>query len=476
MITRRALVSGTGAWILAGGAAADGPPALTLERGPHLFLDDFLIERQEGFRRLVRPPQRHGPPILSNARFGTTQPYLGVLRDPDTQRIRLWYNHGPQIWHADSGDGVEWSDPRVAWALRRCYGVTVIDDRGRDPDPDRRFKLANWQASREDREGDDSGMWVGFSPDGFRWTAGTKNPALPTWPDGYGKPLHHSVGDIVDAFYDPIRKRYGAAVKVHAIPGDGFAKGPRAGDQFMRRWIGMSVSDDFVHWKQPWQIAVAEREDPGLTEFYGMGGVHARGSLLIGFARVLRDDLSCDAGGPANGIGHSCLMTSRDGVRWERIREPFLDRAPEPGWDHAMSWMSGALPMGDELFLYYGGYARGHKVEAQTERQIGLARMPRDRYASQTAGGEGRLVTSLVRLNASTMTLNSAIRGSLRARLLGQDDKPLAGFDFEDGQPLRGDRLEHPLAWKRSLSSLRNRSVRLEIQARDADLYAIDLA
>src|SRR4051812_36305085 len=121
-ISRRALLVGAASGALSRHAGAAPPPVLRLEAGPHLFLDDFLIERQDGFRRVVRPPQRHGPPVLSSARFGTTQPYLGVLRDQALGRLRLWYNHGPEVWHTDSTDGIEWNDPRVSWALPRCYG------------------------------------------------------------------------------------------------------------------------------------------------------------------------------------------------------------------------------------------------------------------------------------------------------------------------------------------------------------------
>jgi hypothetical protein len=448
----------------------------SLARGPHLFLDNELIDRQEGLVRVVHPPERLATPVLTSARFGVTQPYLGVVDDAETGRLRLWYNRGNPVWYTESRDGVEWSDPRVAWDLKRCYGVTVLDDRGREKDPERRFKMANWQATREkeDRPGDDGGMYVGFSPDGFRWTAAPENPVLPTWPEGYGKPTHHGVGDIVDAFYDPIRKRYGCAVKVHAIPGDGFAKGPRAGDMFMRRWIGMTHSDDFVRWQKPWQIAVADAGDPGLTEFYGMGGVHARGPLLIGFARVLRDELPCDPGGPANGIGWSCLMTSRDGVRWERLREPFLDRNPGRGtWDHAMSWISAAVPRGDELLLFYGGYARGHKVEAQKERQIGLARMRRDRYASLRAGAVGGTVlTRPFVMGWSSIRVNAAVRGALRLRARDAAGAPLPGLESE---PIRGDSLAHRVHWRGDARPPRGRVVRLEFELRDGDLYGFEM-
>jgi len=60
---------------------------------------------------------------------------------------------------------------------------------------------------------------------------------------------------------------------------------------------------------------------------------------------------------------YSVLATSRDGIHWQRRREPFLDRDPARGsWDHAMTWIGAAVPVGDEVFFYYGGYARGHKV------------------------------------------------------------------------------------------------------------------
>jgi hypothetical protein len=477
VISRRELLLGSGALLIGSrGLAADGEP-IRLTAGPHLFLDEFLIASQRGLTRVVHPPRRLPAPILSSARYGVTQPYLGFVRDPETDRLRLWYNRGNEIWHAESTDGVAWGEPRVAWALKRCYGVSIVDDGPREPDPQRRFKLANWQATRELEDGprDNGGMYVGFSPDGFRWTAHPGNPVLPTWPAGYGKPTHEGVGDIVDAFYDPVHRRYGCAVKLHAIPGDGFPKGTRANDLHMRRWVGMTTSQDFVRWEKPWQIAVADERDEGLTEFYGMAGVHARGPLLIGFARVLRDDLPCDPGGPPDGIGWSVLMTSRDGRRWERDRTPFLDRSPAPGWDHAMAWMSGVIPVGDELFLYYGGYARGHKVEPQKERQIGLAQMKRDRYASRTAGREeGILLTPPLILDCDRLTVNANVRGELRVRIL--DPEGRAVREFEGGIPLTGDSLAHSPRWRGRLSALRGRPIRLELRLREADLFSLDLA
>ena len=451
---------------------------LEIGLGPQLFLDDHVLERIEGLARQVQQPQRLVSPVLDSKSFGTTQPYLTVLRDRDRERFRIWYNHGPAVWHAESEDGIHWVEPRVAWDLPRGYGASLIDDGDRAADPKRRYKLANWQATRgsEDKSGDDGGMWLGFSPDGIRWTAHDENPVLPTWPEGYGKRVQHGIGDTVDVYYDPLARRYGAAVKVHALVEDGYAPAPKAGNAF-RRLVGMSTSKDFLHWERPWRVFRPDDKDEGLLEFYGMGGMHLRGGLYIGLVRVLRDDLPCDPGGPKDGIGYTVLATSRDGVTWQRYREPFLDRNPENGsWDHAMSWMSAALPVGDEVFFYYGGYARGHKIAPTTERQVGLARMKQDRYVALAPGrGEGTLWTPSFIIPGDRLTVNAdAARGEVRVRLLDQDGRPLKALGEAEARSITSDALAGDVQWPKPLSALRGKPIRLEFRVRQATLFGFE--
>ena len=252
------------------------------------------------------------------------------------------------------------------------------------------------------------------------------------------------------------------ALKLSAVAKDGYAPGPRAGKAY-RRLVGMSVSQDFVHWEKPWRIFAPDARDDGLLEFYGMGAIHFRGSLSIGLVRVLRDDLPCDPGGPSNGIGYSVLASSRDGVSWHRYRESFLNRNLEKkSWDHAMTWIGFALPVGDEMFFYYGGYARGHKIEPGTERQIGLARMKKDRYvAVRPIRDEGTLLTRPFDLSSDRLTLNAdAAQGEIRVRILGVDGKPVPGVERAESEPIRGDALAAEVRWPISLSRALNRPVR----------------
>src|SRR5215203_402138 len=92
---------------------------------------------------------------------------------------------------------------------------------------------------------------------------------------------------------------------------------------------------------------------------------------------------------------------------------PFSDLVQSLGrrsWDHTMSWISEQVLVGDDVYLYYAGYARGHKVNMVEERQIGLIKMKRDRYVAREAGAEeGRLKTRWLSFdaNADGMTLNA---------------------------------------------------------------------
>ncbi len=191
--------------------------------------------------------------------------------------------------------------------------------------------------------------------------------------------------DISSLARDPIRNRYLAVFGMASTKEDGYRGGTPNAPEGFRRCVGQSVSLDGVKWELPRRIFKPDDRDEGVTEFYSIGGVMARGGLL----KVLRDDLPCDPGGPRQGIGYTVLAWTRDGENWERDREPFFNRNPGPGtWDHAMAWGDCQLLVGDDLYIYYGGYAQGHKVARETERQIGLVRLPRDRYVSRAAGHE----------------------------------------------------------------------------------------
>jgi hypothetical protein len=218
--------------------------------------------------------------------------------------------------------------------------------------------------------------------------------------------------------------------------------------------------------------------DPGITEFYSLGGLLARGGLLIGMLKVLRDDLPCDPGGPRDGIGYTVLAWTHDGENWIRDQTPLLDRDHTPGsWDHAHAWIDCQLPVGDEVYLYYGGYARGHKVNRFEERQVGLVKMKRDRYVARAAGDQaGRLVTPPVVLQGKRLSINADARGGeISVQLLDLGGTPIPGFSAAEAGAFSGDAIAAPIRWRRPLTDLAGRPVKVAFSLKHARLFAFYL-
>ncbi len=404
-------------------------------------------------------------PIVTAAEDKCFQPYVSVLRDPASRRFRLWYNttidsSNSHIGYMESDDGVKFLRPNRELpdpsGLPVGFGAYVVDDGPGFPDAAKRYKLA-WEKN---------GLFTAFSGDGLTWTAARRTPVL------------SGIGDIVALSRDPIRNRYLLTCKVNSRPEDGYKGSTPNASEGTRRLVGQAFSDDCIKWSAPERIIVADEKDEGVTEFYSIGNVIARGGLLIGLLKVLRDDLAAEPGGAANGIGYTCLAWTHDGTTWHRDRQPFMDRNSMPGtWDRAMTWGDCLVPVDDEVFIYYGGYARGHKVERFKVRQIGFARMKRDRFVAREAGAvQGTLRTVPLVVDAESVSINANVKGDLRVAVLDEAGSSIDGFGAEDCNRIQGDSLTHTPRWKRPLTQLRGKTVQLLFSARQAQLYAFEWA
>ena len=441
---------------------------LRLGPGPHLFVDDFLIEASTGLTRRVNCPQRDPAipnPIITGPEDRNFQPYISVLRDPESGRFRTWFGTWTDaqdtavahVGYMESQDGVHWIRPvRILDDPAPIqFGNSVIDAGPDCPDPSRRYALAWWK---------DGGLKVATSPDGLTWTPLVPYPVLRH---------NHDINNIFRVRSDsdgPPRDRYVATISVYTT-------GPTWSGQ--RRATMQSVSDDLLHWEQPWYVLTpVDGEDEGETQFYAMDGHLIRGDLWLGLVKVLRDDLRA-TGTPEGsyGIGYTTLAWTRDGEHWVRDREPFFQPDPREGaWDHAHAWMDRQLVVGDEVFIYYCGYRNGHKVNRFEERQIGLVRMARDRYVSRDADHEpGVLRTPPLLLSAGPLTVNAEVTGELRVRVLDAAGQPLPGLDFDDCLPVRGDSLAHEVGWADGAALPTRVPVRLEFRVRSGRLYGFGL-
>jgi len=272
-----------------------------------------------------------------------------------------------------------------------------------------------------------------------------------------------------------MRSGYSALVKLHSASCTEFGLQSRTVKAGLGvRLLGVAHSDDFLCWSKPRRVFMPDESDTGVTEFYGMTTIR-RGKQLIGFLRILRDDLPAISGGPVEGIGYTVLATSRDGDAWWRCREPFLDRSPDPGAvDAAFAWVYSVLEYDGRLWLFYAAFDEGHKVGRRRPR---LAVLDRDRFVSWANSGSsaGRLTTRLLQLSAAECTgmwVNAdASGGSIRVQLRTADGEVPDGYSYSDCVPVTADGLAQPVRFNGGRERLHKGPFRLEFALQEAELF-----
>jgi hypothetical protein len=465
---------------------------MILEPGRHLFIDDSLVAQAEGLTHTLHPPKKLGRPILKGmgSEDNNYQPYATVLYDSERRRFRMWYGtkRGPDagvfVSYVESNDGIEWEKPYKELFEIHGFGSCVTDEGPDPPDPARRYKMIYWEKGSGDKhylKDGRAGIGVAFSPDGIVWTKHQPHPVLPDlWqhspkgdPAGKGSiKWRDYAADIVHSTWDPVRKIHVAYVKTWTWPPDEMGYQSPTGDGMGRRLSSLITSPDFVHWSTPVRCFVPEPDDFASIEFYACRP-KPRANQMLNFTCILNEEGRTEEG---RGFGYTVLSTSNDLVHWRRMKQPWLDRSGDnpKASDHAVAWVADVVTVGDEEYIYYGGYSSGHKNF--TDRTINLARLRKDGFVSRDAGEKpGRLLTPPLRMKGDRLTVNAKVRGELRLRILDLDGNPVPGFGDAQIAPITGDSTAHPVKSDGDFAQLKGRPIRLELTLRDAQLYQFEL-
>lgn len=463
--------------------APASPVAIVIGAGTQLFIDDYLVASSENITRSVQQPLREfdDPVVTSLPGEQAVQPFVSVIHSPADNRFRMWYNAsrtpeeeaasywGPGLAYMESSDGINWRSPLRRLDLRMTTGATVIDEGpGFEPKAER-FKLP-YRLALKEQEGEFLKVRLAFSPDGLRWTTYS---AIDTLFPGHGTTHTENWGDIPTAYYDKARRQYGLFFRIYEPYTWTNLEGVK--QKLTVRRTGVTTSSDFKNWGPATVAFAPDARDPGVTEFYGgPTGMLRRGNLTFGMLKVLRDDVIVE-GAPVDafGMGYTVLAWTRNGRTWQRDRQsdPFFMPDPKVGsWDHAHAWISSVVEVGDQVYLYYGGYKWGHKYDPETDRQIGLVRILRDRFVARQAGATiGTIRTPMLTLGDSGMTVNvAAAQGWLEMRVLEESGNTLANCDRLSGL----DELRAPVTCTPSLSTLKGLPVQLEFRMQNASLFA----
>jgi hypothetical protein len=483
-----------------------------------LFVDDHDVLYRAGTRRELHSPVRHAAnPLITGPTPKNQIAYCSVHRAPSTGRHQMWYQisgGGRLVCYAESDDGVKWTKPALdaipatgledrnaVFTSLDHYGAAVLVDPTSD-DPQRRYKLAYWSlppvegtpTHPRDNRGPDGGMFVAFSPDGKHWT---KQPG-PVLRGTYGRsqepPLVgekypwgeiNSVGDVLDATYDPLRKQFVVYAK-------GWVDAPD-GKLYWKRAIIRTESEDFVTWSPPQLVMVPDEHDgihpaayPGTRQGVQLHGAPVFVRHGVYFALLQVADFE------THGLQPIELAISRDGNSWSRPfrAAPFLPVGATGTFDAGRIW-SNATPivLDDEIRFYYGAYEHPWKFgkgeypwNSKTripQSGIGLATLPLDRFAGVRPIEKLGQITLRPRSLAGvkSITVNAdASAGAVRVELLNARGYRIPGYTKADAVPITSDGLRHRVAWNNAgLANLPQEDIMIRIHLENAEVFALTL-
>lgn len=494
--------------LLSAGQLAAQPTPLRIGRQKQLFIDDYIVATQSGISKTLHQPKKHtANPILpmvpageSDWQQGMPISFSTVLFDEETAMFKLWYSLHEKgesdsqavLAYATSYDGHHWETPTLG--LHEYRGTwqnnVVIPSQGlecgilkddHERNPAKRYKMLY------------PGIRAAYSADGLHWqdyndgervifhAPGHDSQSVPYWDEDLGK------------YVAIIRDRTGMIKRVRTIlvtdpaaragwkelwGGEGKKRSP---ESHSIRQVGQVESDDFLHWTPMRTIVAPDASDPpNRDQFYNMQVLLYEG-LRLGFVTVFSYD-------PEYCRGAVQLTYSRDGLNWERAanRAVFLPTSDNPSdvdWG-AVYPLQGPIVLGDEIWIYYNGYAADHNHRLYPgvkgfPNGICLAKLRLDGFVSVGAGAdEGTLTTKPFALEGERLELNADARdGHVLVEILDDQSQPLTGLTKEDCVPLRTDRLRHVVEWAGNsrLGVARSKPIQLRFYLREAKLFSFTI-
>ncbi len=448
-----------------------------------LFVDHYLIEEMDGQAELrMHAPKREEvvfqvEGVMENACSGV----YNVLVESEGKYLLYYRGHYPianeagdasqqQTAHvAISEDGLHFSRPELGqfdvgdggrnnavWRGIQAHNLVVFRDKNPDCAEDARFKAVGGTG--------ENNLYALYSPDGFTWRLAQEEPLR--------VPGKFDSANL--AFWDVVTGQYRLF--------------SRFSEEGRGRAIQSSTSDDFIHWSDP--VPHTYDGDAPIEQFYTNATTPVPGAehILLSFpmryvaerTTPLEDTSAMDYPGTGRpgmaGMTDAVMMSSRDGTHWHRpFPEAWLRAGlDERNWTHRNTCPAiGILPLSETEWSMYVSEHYGwpdNRLRRLSLRPWG--------FASLGAGYRGGTVrTHALRFSGAQLRINfstSAV-GSVRIGLEDDQGRAVPGFALDDMEPLYGDQLDAPIAWRGGgdLSALVGTAVRLRFELRDADVFSM---
>ncbi len=497
---------------------ADAKEPIRIDKTHQLFFDDHLIEHTEHLTRRVQQARKHeANPLFVKEHDWEPEGYVvpSVLFDEEEKSWKAWLDgYGIGVFYFTSKDGIQWERPmlrlfpefdkeptnrviltgseidvknappdkldymRSREAGWKYFGHAsgVIKDM-RDPDPQRRYKMAYLWINRQyqrpgvSKAGKLVAMGAAFSPDGIHWTP-------------VNEPVSYATVDLpFHINYDEPRQRwvlYGRAVGVVTPE----KKAAQAADPNLPYNMGRAVirceSADFIHWtpEKGDLVLASDAQDSAMTEIYDMRRV-AYAGVDIGFIHMFHND-------PDSVTQPIQLGISRDNKTWQRLsdRSPFLAMGGLGEWDRSVISPPVADPVliGDELRFYYTGRNQLHSTRWKFEDEpkllppmpsprgaLGLATIKRDRFVAMEASYRpGIMRTKPFIHDGGTLHVNAAVKfGALTVSVI--DDH---GASLQKVTITGKDEIDLALPELTKIAGRKGQPMRLEFAVQNGRLFS----
>ncbi|MCC6442647.1 MAG: hypothetical protein IT210_04205 [Armatimonadetes bacterium] len=469
---------------------ADAQEAIDIGSRRELFVDEFLIERREGAELRLHPPAAKEIVLAHDAPWeGSGCGYHTIFRDGDI--LRMYYiaadltNEDASVMasrplyacYAESRDGIHWIKPslglvefagskenNILWTTPQTDNFMVFKDANPACRPGEEYKAVTSGAG---------GLWALKSSDGLRWKHLKDKPII----------TKGAFDTLNVAFWDPIRKHYWAYIR-------DFHNGLRD--------IRVSTSEDFLTWAEP---VILRFEDSPDEQLYTnqVQPYYRAPHLFVGFPtryveRAWSPSFDALPDAPhrqgrmkfspryGTAITDGLFMTSRDGRTFRRWGEAFI----RPGIERKDNWLYGdgyqnwglietapedpTAPPVLSLYANENHWKTASRLRRYTIRIDGFVSLN-----APLKGGE--VLTRPIRFTGGKLRLNFATSaaGSLRVEIQDAAGKPIPGYALSDCDEIFGDALDRAITWKggSDVRQLAGQPVRLRIDLRDADLYAL---
>jgi len=426
-----------------------------------LFIDNKLIEKSENVTLKINPPQKTGDKCIVPTKEWEEWMiggYISVMED--NGRYRMWYEAYDlttkgddrditRLCYAESNDGIHWEKPTLGIVKYKgskennivypninfkFHGATVF----KDPvgKPNERYKMVFWGKE---------GIYGAVSPDGLHW----KTISEPI--------VNKKTSDTQNVcFWDERIKKYVIFCRFWSP----------------QRMVGRTESKNFRKFPMPRVVLSYDKQDGPNVDIYNSAAIKYpyASNVYFMFPSIFHhssDRLDVQ------------LATSRDGINWCRPdRTPFIPNGKKGEFDSGCIYMGvGCIRKGNEIWMYYAGYNRGHTLEGKSIKKMGqISRvvLPLDRYISVYASGEdGTVITYPLVFTGNHLELN--IQGSVRVGLLDENGKPFPQFSLDNCDPINGNYIAKTVTWngKSDISSLIGKKVKILFKMKSGTkLYA----